>query len=102
MYAPFAFNFQAPTLVLHRVDDSPSRWSADATSAEHIPGAKYIELPGDDHLLQAFERDLLDRVLDEIEEFITGVGTRPEPDRVLATVMFTDIGRSTERAAQTG
>jgi hypothetical protein len=70
--------------------------------AEKIPGAKYIELPGEDHLLQALDRDLLDRLLDEIEEFITGVRHRPELDRVLATVLFTDIVRSTERAAEMG
>ena len=55
-----------------------------------------------DHLLQALDPDLLDLLLDEIEEFITGVRHREDPDRVLATVMFTDIVRSTERAAEMG
>jgi class 3 adenylate cyclase len=95
-------SISVPTLVLHRVGDKTIPVECGRYLAEHIPGAKYIELPGDDHLLQAFERDLLDRVIDEIEEFITGARTRPEPDRVLATVMFTDIVRSTERAAQLG
>jgi class 3 adenylate cyclase len=53
-------------------------------------------------LLQAFEQDVLDRLIDEIEEFITGARHRPEPDRTLATVMFTDIVGSTERAAELG
>jgi class 3 adenylate cyclase len=91
-----------PTLVLHRVGDKTIPVTAGRYIAEHIPGAKYVELPGDDHLLQAFDQDVLDRLIDEIEEFITGAHHRPEPDRVLATVMFTDIVGSTERAAQLG
>ncbi len=53
-------------------------------------------------LLQAIEQDVLDHLIDEIEEFITGARTRPEPDRTLVTVMFTDIVASTERAAELG
>jgi class 3 adenylate cyclase len=70
--------------------------------AQHIPGAKYVELPGNDHMLQAFEQDVLDLLLDEIEELITGTRQRLDPDRVLATLMFNDIVGSTERAAQLG
>src|SRR5262249_59004847 len=70
--------------------------------ARHIRGAKYVELPGDDHLLQAYDQATLDRLIDEIEEFITGARSDPEPDRVLVTVMFTDIVSSTERAAVIG
>src|SRR5204863_1080302 len=70
--------------------------------AQHIPGAKYVELPGDDHLLQAFDQKTLDLLIDETEEFITGARSGPEPDRVLATVMFSDIVSSTERAAAIG
>src|SRR5271156_6849031 len=95
-------SIRVPTLVLHRVGDKTIPVECGRYLAQHIPGAKYVELPGDDHLLQAYEQDLLDRVLDEIEEFITGTHHRPEPDRVLATVMFTDIVRSTERAAELG
>src|SRR5271163_906240 len=95
-------SIRVPTLVLHRVGDQTVPIACGRYLAQHIPGAKYIELPGDDHLLQAYDQDLLDRVLDEIEEFITGAHHRPEPERVLATVMFTDIVRSTERAAELG
>jgi class 3 adenylate cyclase len=93
---------QAPTLVLHRVGDRTVPVEAGRYLAQHIPGARYVELPGDDHLLQAFDRETLDLLIDEIEEFITGVRTGPEPDRVLVTVMFTDIVGSTERAAAVG
>ena len=64
--------------------------------AAKIPGAKYVELPDEDHLLQALTPDLLDLLLNKIEEFITGVRHRADPDRALATIMFTDMVRSTE------
>jgi class 3 adenylate cyclase len=67
--------------------------------AEHIPEAKFVELSGTDHL--PFTTDA-EAILDEIEEFITGMRRGPEPDRILATVMFTDIVGSTERAAALG
>jgi pimeloyl-ACP methyl ester carboxylesterase len=95
-------SIRVPTLILHRKDDSTTPVEASRYLAQNIPGAKYVELPGEDHLLQAYDQDVLDRLLDEIEEFITGARHRPEPDRVLATVMFTDIVRSTERAAELG
>jgi pimeloyl-ACP methyl ester carboxylesterase len=53
--------------------------------ATHIAGAKYVELPGTDHTFFG-ERDIADRIVDEIEEFLTGSHTASEPDRVLATV----------------
>ncbi len=95
-------SIQVPTLILHRKDDSTIPVACGRDMAQRIPGAKYVELSGEDHLLQALEPDLLDRLLDEIEEFNTGTRHRPDPDRVLATVMFTDIVRSTERAAEIG
>jgi class 3 adenylate cyclase/predicted alpha/beta hydrolase len=95
-------SIRVPTLIFHRKDDSAVPVSVGQHMAENIPGAKYIEMPGEDHLLQALDQDLLDQLLDEVEEFITGAHHRPEPDRVLATVMFTDIVRSTERAAEMG
>ena len=95
-------SIQAPTLVLHRKDDALVPVAAGRYLAQNIPGAKYVELPGGDHLLQAMDEDVLDLLLDEIEEFITGTRHRPEPDRVLATVMFNDIVGSTERAAELG
>src|SRR5262245_2861034 len=93
---------QAPTLILHRVGDKAVPVEAGRYLAQHIRGAKYVELPGDDHLLQAYDPATLDLLTDEIEEFITGSRSSPEPDRVLVTVMFTDIVRSTERAAAIG
>ena len=67
--------------------------------AERIPGAKLVELPGGDHIPWG---DDADAIVDEIEEFLTGVRHGPEPDRVLATVLFTDIVGSTEKAATLG
>jgi pimeloyl-ACP methyl ester carboxylesterase len=62
-------------------------------------GARYVELPGDDHVLFAGD---VDRALGEIEEFLTGVRHRADHDRVLATVLFTDVVGSTERAVALG
>jgi class 3 adenylate cyclase len=93
---------QAPTLILHRVGDKAVPVEAGRYLAQHIRGAKYVELPGDDHLLQAYDQDTLNLLIDEIEEFVTGARSGPEPDRVLVTVMFTDIVSSTERAAAVG
>jgi class 3 adenylate cyclase len=95
-------SIRVPTLILHRKDDSAVPVAVGRYLARTISGAKYIELPGENHLLQALEPDLLDRLLDEVEELITGTHHREDPDRVLATVMFTDIVRSTERAAELG
>jgi class 3 adenylate cyclase/dienelactone hydrolase len=95
-------SIRVPTLILHRKDDSTIPVVAGHYLAKNIAGAKYVELPGEDHLLQAVDQDVLDLLLDEVEEFITGTRRRPDPDRVLATVMFTDIARSTERAAEMG
>jgi class 3 adenylate cyclase len=93
---------QAPSLIFHRTGDQLVPVAAGRYIAEHIPGAKYIELPGEDHMIQALDEDVLDHLLDEVEEFITGTRQRPEPDRVLATLMFTDVVSSTERAAELG
>jgi len=68
-------------------------------AAELIPGARYVELPGTDHL--AFSEDA-DLVLDEIEEFVTGARTGADPDRVLTTMLFTDIVDSTAVASGMG
>ena len=95
-------SIQVPTLILHREGDALVPVEAGRYLAQNIPGAKYIELPGEDHLFQALDQDVLDLLLDEIEEFITGARHRPETDRVLATVMFNDIVGSTERAAELG
>jgi pimeloyl-ACP methyl ester carboxylesterase len=88
-----------PALVLHREGDRVMRIEEARYLAEHIPGAKLIVLPGEDHLPWVGDQDSL---VGEIEEFLTGVRRGPEPDRVLATVLFTDIVGSTERAAELG
>jgi pimeloyl-ACP methyl ester carboxylesterase len=88
-----------PTLVLHRRGDRVVNRRAGKELAAAIPGARYVELAGIDHLPWAGDSEA---VLGEIEEFLTGARSRPEPDRVLATVMFTDIVGSTERAAELG
>jgi class 3 adenylate cyclase len=91
---------QAPTLILHRAGDALVPVRAGRYLAEHIPGAKYAEIPGIDHTV--LDNETQDVIADEIEDFITGTRRHLEPDRVLATVMFTDIVRSTERAAELG
>jgi pimeloyl-ACP methyl ester carboxylesterase len=88
-----------PTLVLHRRGDRVVNWRAGRELASQIPGARYVELPGIDHVPWAGDADA---VLGEIEEFLTGTRSVPEADRVLATVMFTDLVGSTERAAAVG
>src|SRR3954466_5741558 len=88
-----------PTLVLHRRGDRVVNRRAGEELAARIPGARYVELPGVDHLPWAGDAE---DVLGDIEEFLTGTRSTPEPDRVLATVMFTDIVGSTERATELG
>ncbi|MGH7356023.1 MAG: adenylate/guanylate cyclase domain-containing protein [Candidatus Rokuibacteriota bacterium] len=90
---------RVPTLILHRVGDKAVPVEASRYMAEQIPGAKYVELAGDDHPPWAGNADT---VLDEIEEFLTGVRRGPEPDRVLATVMFTDVVDATRKASELG
>jgi class 3 adenylate cyclase len=87
-----------PTLVLHRVGDRMIPIEAGRALAEGIAGAKFLELAGGDHLPLADP----DQIVDEVEEFLTGQRAAPEPDRMLATVMFTDIVNSTAKAAELG
>ena len=91
---------RVPTLVMHRTGDPTTHVDRGRSLAEQIPGAKFLELPGIDHLPWAGGDT--DRIVDEIEEFLTGSRHEAEPDRVLATVMFTDIVDSTKRAAELG
>jgi class 3 adenylate cyclase len=93
---------QAPTLILHRVGDKTVPVAAGRFLAQNIRGAKYVELPGEDHMLQAFDAPLLDRLCDEIEEFVTGARSAPDLDRVLLSVLFVDIVESTQRAVAIG
>ena len=90
---------QVPTLVIHRRGDRVVNRRAGEALAAQIAGGRYVEVPGIDHLPWAGDSEA---VLGEIEEFLTGVRSAPEPDRVLATVMFTDIVASTERATELG
>jgi pimeloyl-ACP methyl ester carboxylesterase len=88
---------RVPTLVLHRADEILAE--ASRYVGKRIPGAKVVELAGGDHMPWLGDQDA---ALDEIEEFLTGVRPHPTLDRVLATVLFTDIVGSTELAADLG
>lgn len=85
---------QCPTLVLHRTGDLDCPVEGGRYIAERIPGARFVELPGDVHVPWVD----MDPMLDEVEEFLTGVRPTPTSDRVLATILFTDLVGSTERA----
>jgi class 3 adenylate cyclase/pimeloyl-ACP methyl ester carboxylesterase len=91
---------RVPTLVIHRTDDKIVNVEAGRFLAQHIHGARYIELPGVDHL--PFVGDNAGDIDDAIEEFLTGSRPTVAVDRVLATVLFTDIVGSTEKAAALG
>ena len=88
-----------PTLVLHRTGDLDGTSRRVRWIASQIPGAKLVELPGNDHLPWVGDQD---SVLDEVERFLTGRLAPAEPDRVLATILVTDIVGSTERASELG
>lgn len=90
---------RVPTLIMHRREDPFLDVRHSRYLARHIPGAHYVELEGTDDLFSVGDSEA---VLGEIEEFLTGARNRREPDRVLATVMSTDIVGSTERAAELG
>jgi class 3 adenylate cyclase len=90
---------RVPTLMLHRSGDLDANVDEGRWIARQIPGARFIELPGEDHLPWVGDQD---RLLDEVEEFLTGTRPIPEIDRVLATVLFTDIVGSTQLAVELG
>jgi pimeloyl-ACP methyl ester carboxylesterase len=90
---------RVPTLLLHSVNDRFIDIATSRYMAERIPGAKFVALAGIDHIPWGCDSDA---ILDEIEEFLTGIRRGPEPDRVLATVLFTDIAGATEKAANLG
>lgn len=90
---------RVPTLVMHERDDLDVRAEEGRYLAAHIQGARYVELPGVDHV---WWTENVDRVVDEIQEFLTGRRPSPESNRVLATLLFTDIVSSTEGVVRHG
>ena len=86
-----------PTLVIHKTGDQMTSIEEGRYVASHIPGAKIVEVPGDDHIIWVDA----DEILDAAEEFLTGARSLPV-DRVLATVLFTDIVDSTRLATELG
>jgi pimeloyl-ACP methyl ester carboxylesterase len=91
---------QAPTLVIHRTGDVTINIEGGRYLAEQIPGARLLELPGNDH--PPMWGDNANEIADAIQEFLTGTRGPIEVDRMLATVLFTDIVGSTEKAAELG
>jgi class 3 adenylate cyclase len=92
---------QVPTLIIHRKDDTLIDVEGGRFLADHIPGARYEEIPGSDHIPMTGENT--DHILELYEEFITGTkAAAVEFDRVLSTVLFTDIVNSTENAEAMG
>jgi pimeloyl-ACP methyl ester carboxylesterase len=88
-----------PSMVLHRVGDTAVPVDAGRYMAERIPGARCVELAGTDHVPWLGDAEAL---VDEIEEFLTGAKHTADPERALATVLFTDIADSTRRASELG
>ncbi|MBR1226832.1 MULTISPECIES: adenylate/guanylate cyclase domain-containing protein [unclassified Bradyrhizobium] len=96
---PILPSIRVPTFIIHRQGDVRVNVEAGRFMARQIPNAKYLELPGSDHMLWT---GATERILDEVEEFLTGSRSAIESDRVLATVLFTDIVNSTKRAEKIG
>jgi class 3 adenylate cyclase len=96
---PFLPSISMPTLVLHREGDRLIHLGAGRYLAEHIPNARFVVLPGDDHLFFVGDTDAL---VDEIEEFLTGARSGAEGDVLTMTVLFSDIVASTEHQARVG
>ncbi len=88
-----------PTLILHRSGSPVYRVEAGRYLASHIPGSRFVELPGDDF---TFYFGDVDAVVDEVEEFLTGGRQGPEGEVITTTILFTDIVASTEQAAKMG
>ncbi len=96
---PVLSAISAPTLVVHRREDRVAEVHHGRYCAQHIAGAKYVELPGEDHWWWIGDAVA---VIDEIREFLTGRRHQPDIERVLKTVLFTDIVKSTELASKLG
>jgi len=93
-------SIHVPTLVIHRADDTMIDFDGGELLAERIPNARLAVLPGSDHLPWVGDNPL--GIIDEIEKFLTGAISEPEADRVLATLLFTDIVDSTALAGSIG
>jgi pimeloyl-ACP methyl ester carboxylesterase len=91
-------SIRVPTLIVHRAEDRTTDVGGARWMAERIPGSRYVELPGDDHLIWADPGP----IFDALEEFVTGTAPEPVTDRVLLTVLFTDIVGSTDTVAEIG
>jgi pimeloyl-ACP methyl ester carboxylesterase len=91
---------RVPTLVMHASGDRDVKVDEGRYVARHIEGARFMEIAGGDHIWYVSPQ--ADEVVDAVEEFLTGVRPRPEPDRFLATVLFTDVVNGTRRAAELG
>jgi class 3 adenylate cyclase len=96
---PILPSIRVPTLILHRRDNRVLTIDHGRYLAEHIAGARFTELPGEDFALGLGD---VEAVVDEVQEFLTGARAIVDADRVLATVLFTDIVGSTKRAAELG
>jgi class 3 adenylate cyclase len=92
-------SIQVPTLVLHRTEVPYMTMAQGQHLAESIPGARFVSVPGSDVTIYTKPNA---QILDQIEEFLTGAPRSGGTDRALATILFTDIVRSTERAASLG
>jgi class 3 adenylate cyclase len=92
-------SIRVPSLVIHRTDDQCLKVEEGRFVAQKIPGAKFVELPGNDHLPFVGDQDA---ILDEVEEFLTGVRHRVEPDTVLATVLVARMVGIKERVETLG
>ena len=92
-------SIRVPTVVMHRREDRDVLVEEGRYLAEQIPGARFVEFPGADHSWWTQDRDA---IIDEIEQLVTGTRPAPEINRILTTVLFTDICRSTEEAVRRG
>ena len=90
---------KVPTLVVHREGDRPTPLAGGRYLAEHIEGARMVEVAGRDHFPWVGDSDA---ILDEVEHFVTGSRRGAEPDRILSTVLFTDIVDATAQLARRG
>jgi len=91
---------RVPTLVLHRTGDLVAQIGGGRYIAEHVPGARFVEFPGDDHTISLGADP--GPIIDEMERFLTGTLRPHDTDRVLSTILFTDIVDSTRRASELG